>query len=55
MDDHDPTGHVWLSSSVNWECRLCGRDVEVVEWLDNGPYRWRWRHIDRELKYPDKK
>lgn len=47
-DDHDPSGHVWLSSSVTWQCHLCGRDVEVVEWLPDGS--WRWQHMDREHK-----
>ena len=44
--DHDPTGHVWLSSSVNWECHICGEPVHVVEWLPDGG--WRWEHIPKE-------
>lgn len=49
--DHDPTGHVWLSSSVTWQCHICGEDVRVAEWLTSGPYRWRWEHIPREKTY----
>lgn len=45
-DDHDPTGHVWLSGSVNWICHICGHGVEVAEWWtdDAGRSRWRWVH-----------
>jgi hypothetical protein len=47
--DHDPSGHVWLSASVTWMCKLCGRDVEVVEWLVvDGQTRWRWAHVRKD-------
>ena len=52
MSDHDPTGHVVLSGSVNWVCSICGKGVIVAEWLDDGgPFRWRWEHTPEA---PDK-
>ena len=48
--EHDPTGHVVLSGSVNWICSICGESVVVAEWLDSGRYRWRWIHTPEEKK-----
>jgi hypothetical protein len=46
-DDHDPTGHVWLSSSVLWECHLCGKSVEMAEWeTRDGKLIVRWKHSE---------
>jgi hypothetical protein len=48
-DDHDPTGHVVLDSTVNWVCNLCKVSVEVAEWVKDpdGTTRWRWHHTKR--------